>query len=183
MDRARAFYRDAVDEPLLGFSFSEGHPSSIRSSAIAEKVGDLGEAPAEIFAYFFVDALVVERGAHASKPRVAHRRVHRDVRVTHAKPRVAVLRTVFARPAEPFDEEERKGLAHARCDLGLRLIRAMDRDERGLVRVHVVVEPRSERSRALDAETVEGSVVGAEAFRVQGQWRFDFGKSDFNVLQ
>src|SRR5688500_3735565 len=115
---------------------------------IAEEIGDLGEAAAEILADLVVDALVSERSGHATQPCVAHAAVDRDVRVSHAETRMTVLRAVFVRTTEPFDEERGERLANARRDLRLRLVHAVKRDELRFVRVHVIVETRRESTRA-----------------------------------
>ena len=94
---------------------------------------------------------------------------------------MAVFRAVFVRTAEPLDEEQCEGLTDAGRDLRLRLVHAMHRDQRGLVRVHVIVEARSESAGSFDTEAVERRVIGTDG--LHGQWRFDFGKSDFIVEQ
>ena len=94
---------------------------------------------------------------------------------------MTVLRAVLVRSAEPFDEEESEGLAHAFGDLRLRLVHAMEGDELRLVGVHVIVEASRQRARSFETETIERCVIGTETSH--GQWRFDFGNSDFSVEQ
>ena len=48
---------------------------------------------------------------HAAHPGVGHGPVHGNGRVPHSKPRMAVLRDVVLRAAEPADEEQREAVA------------------------------------------------------------------------
>ena len=88
---------------------------------VAEEVGDLREAGVEERTEVAHDLEIVERVAHAAEPRVAHREVDRNARVTHAEPRMAVDGGVDGGAAQPLDQERREPIARALADLAFKL--------------------------------------------------------------